>query len=103
MSLYGDSPSAAPVVERKILNPAPQLTARETRIRGDIARCRVLALYYMAQRAVLSGRTEFTISDSSGLVTFQRVDLKYGATRWMNEADEKDRFILPDPRPSRGS
>ncbi len=93
MSLYG--PKAPP----RQIKAAPKETRIQTRIRTDIERCQKLALNMMAQQAVLRYLTEFTISDGDKLVTFQREDLKYGATRWTNEGNPRDRFVLPNPRP----
>ena len=94
MSLYG--PKAPP----KQIAAAPKESRKQRRVRTDIERCQKLVLNYMAQQCVLRFLTEFTVSDGDKLVTFQREDLKHGSTRWTNEGNPRDRFVLPDPRPT---
>ena len=99
MSLYGEG-GATPVA-RKLLKAPKKETNRQARISSDIVRCQRLVLNYMAQQCVLRYLTEFTVSDGDNLITYQRRDLKAGATRWVNEADNSDRFVIPDPTPPR--
>ena len=99
MSLYGEG-GATPVA-RKLLKAPTKETNRQARIKSDITRCQRLVLNYMAQQCVLRYLTEFTVSNGDKLLTYQREDLKHGATRWTNEDLDTDRFVIPDPQPPR--
>ena len=96
MSLYG--PGGATPVPRKLLTGPSKETKAQRRISSDITRCQNLVLRYMAQQCVLRYLTEFTISNGTELVTYQREDVKYGSTRWINEKNPKDTFVILDPR-----